>query len=74
MKKQKVTSILQLKKTTVSDLQTTLVKGGLPTTQQSTVAEPGPITTIPPSTTKDPRPFTISYSNCDQCTSWEPTC
>ncbi|WP_298416881.1 hypothetical protein [uncultured Kordia sp.] len=70
MKKQKIISGLQLKKLTISDLQTNQVKGGLPTTLQSTVVTITDIPLPPPSTTKDPRPMTISYSNCGNCTSW----
>ena len=68
MKKQSITSGLQLKKSTISDLHTSQVKGGLPTTLQSTVL------TIPDIPLPDPRPMTISYSNCDNCGSWARTC
>lgn len=70
MKKQRINSGLQLKKSTISDLQTSQIQGGLPTTQQSTVLTIPDIPLPPPSTTKDPRPMTISYSNCGKCTTW----
>ena len=66
MKKAK--SMLQLKKSLISKLQNETVKGGLPTTLQSTVVA----TCDCPSDScqSDPRPFTISYSNCGQCGDW----
>ncbi|WP_156168939.1 hypothetical protein [Kordia jejudonensis] len=71
MKKLRINTSLQLKKSTISDLQTSQLKGGLPTTQQSTVLT---IPDIPLPVPQDPRPMTISYSNCGNCTSWKPTC
>ncbi len=66
MKKTK--SMLQLKKSLVSKLQHETVKGGLPTTTQSTVVFTNDCPTD--SCTSDPRDATISYSNCGQCGGW----
>ncbi|WP_420575113.1 hypothetical protein [Kordia sp.] len=73
MKKQKVNSVLALRKATISDLQKTIVNGGaLPTTLQSTVVFTNDCKSD--SCTSDPRPGTISHSNCGDCTSWTPDC
>ncbi|MEM6720175.1 MAG: hypothetical protein AAF611_12695 [Bacteroidota bacterium] len=66
MKKSK--KILRLKKSFISNLQQESVKGGLATTDQSTVV----FTNDCPSgsCTSDPREPTISYSNCGKCGGW----
>ncbi|MBC8757678.1 hypothetical protein H2O64_23620 [Kordia sp. YSTF-M3] len=67
MKKQ--LNALQLKRSVISNLQGETVKGGdLPTTQQSTVVFTNDCKSD--SCDGDPRPGTISYSNCGQCGGW----
>jgi hypothetical protein len=62
MKKSK--SMLQLKKSVISNLRGEVVTGGRVTTDQDTMKY------CDDSSTSDPRQATISYSNCGQCGGW----
>ena len=70
--KKKNLNALRLNKSLISNLHSMKIKGGLVTTDQSTVVETNYCDTD--SCTSDPRDATISHSNCGNCGSWAPTC